>query len=75
MGRALVGQFYLADKRVIDFDFLSAELPPAFPVKGFRFVDYDFLHKLSQQEAAEKVDTTAYIWYNVIIKYRRWYHG
>ena len=25
-------------------------------------------------EAAEKVDTTAYIWYNVIIKYRRWYH-
>ncbi len=26
-------------------------------------------------EAAEKVDTTAYIWYNVIIKYRRWYHG
>ena len=27
------------------------------------------------KEAAEKVDTTAYIWYNVIIKYRRWYHG
>ncbi len=26
-------------------------------------------------EAAEKVDTTAYIWYNIIIKYRRWYHG
>ena len=26
-------------------------------------------------EAAEKVDTTAYIWYNAIIKYRRWYHG
>ena len=25
--------------------------------------------------AAEKVDTTAYIWYNIIIKYRRWYHG
>lgn len=23
-GRALVGQFYLADKRIIDFDFLSA---------------------------------------------------
>ena len=22
------------------------ELPSAFPVKGFRFVDYDFLHKL-----------------------------
>ncbi len=22
-------------------------------------------------EAAEKVDTTAYIWYNVIIQYRR----
>ena len=42
----LVGQLYLADKRVIDFDFLSAELPPAFPVKGFRFVDNDFLHKL-----------------------------
>lgn len=27
------------------------------------------------EEAAEKVDTTAYIWYNIIIKYRRWYHG
>lgn len=27
------------------------------------------------EEAAEKVDTTAYIWYNMIIKYRRWYHG
>ncbi len=27
------------------------------------------------KEAAEKVDTTAYIWYNAIIKYRRWYHG
>ena len=27
------------------------------------------------REAAEKVDTTAYIWYNIIIKYRRWYHG
>ena len=26
-------------------------------------------------EAAEKVDTTAYIWYNVIIKYRRWHYG
>ena len=25
--------------------------------------------------AAEKVDTTAYIWYNIIIKYRRWYYG
>ncbi len=45
--RALcVGQFYLADKRTIEFDFLSAELPLAFPVKGFRFVDYGFLHKL-----------------------------
>ena len=29
----------------------------------------------SVREAAEKVDTTAYIWYNIIIKYRRWYHG
>ncbi len=29
----------------------------------------------SEQEAAEKVDTTACIWYNIIIKYRRWYHG
>ena len=28
------------------------------------------------REAAEKVDITAYIWYNVIIiKYRRWYYG
>ena len=27
------------------------------------------------EEAAEKVDTTAYIWYNVIIKYRRWHYG
>lgn len=26
-------------------------------------------------EAAEKVDITAYIWYNVIIQYRRWYYG
>ncbi len=26
-------------------------------------------------EAAEKVDITAYIWYNVIIKYRRWHYG
>ena len=32
------------------------------------------LHR-SYFEAAEKVDTTAYIWYNIIIKYRRWYHG
>ena len=32
-GRALgIGKFYLADKRVIDFDFLSVELPPAFAV-------------------------------------------
>ena len=31
-GRAFVGQFYLADKRIIDFDFLSAEFPPAFVV-------------------------------------------
>lgn len=30
---------------------------------------------LTPEEAAEKVDTTAYIWYNIIIKYRRWYHG
>ena len=30
---------------------------------------------IQNSEAAEKVDTTAYIWYNVIIKYRRWYHG
>jgi hypothetical protein len=28
-----------------------------------------------EREAAEKVDTTAYIWYNVIIKYRRWHYG
>ncbi len=27
------------DKRMIDFDFLSAKLPPAFPVRGFQFVD------------------------------------
>ena len=52
-GRALVGKLYLADKRGIDFDFLSAELPPAFPVKGFRFVDNDFLHKLPQQGRGE----------------------
>ena len=26
-------------------------------------------------EAAEKVDTIVYIWYNVIIKYRRWHYG
>ena len=26
-------------------------------------------------EAAEKVDTAVYIWYNIIIKYRRWYYG
>ena len=30
---------------------------------------------LQNGEAAEKVDTTACIWYNIIIKYRRWYHG
>ena len=30
---------------------------------------------LTTKEAAEKVDTTAYIWYNVIIKYRRWHYG
>ena len=27
------------------------------------------------EEAAEKVDTAVYIWYNIIIKYRRWYYG
>ena len=32
-------------------------------------------HPPQKAEAAEKVDTTAYIWYNIIIKYRRWYHG
>ena len=32
--RALLGQLCLADKRVIDFDFLPAELPPLFLVLG-----------------------------------------
>ncbi len=30
---------------------------------------------LPVMEAAEKVDTTACIWYNVIIKYRLWHYG
>ncbi len=30
---------------------------------------------LPPTEAAEKVDTTVYIWYNIIIKYRRWHYG
>ena len=30
---------------------------------------------LAPIEAAEKVDTIVYIWYNVIIKYRRWHYG
>ncbi len=40
--------------------------------KNQKAVDNITLHI---REAAEKVDTTAYIWYNVIIKYRRWHYG
>lgn len=56
------GKNQSAAKKVIQkdlFDLNAADLKSLCPVK----------------EAAEKVDTTAYIWYNIIIKYRRWYHG
>ena len=33
------------------------------------------MHRPMWEEAAEKVDTTVYIWYNIIIKYRRWHYG
>ena len=33
------------------------------------------INPLLCREAAEKVDTTVYIWYNVIIKYRQWKMG
>lgn len=37
--------------------------------------EYPFNIPPERDETAEKVDTTAYIWYNIIIKYRRWYYG
>ena len=43
-------------------------------IESFTWQDDNKLY-IDVKEAAEKVDTTAYIWYNVIIKYRRWHYG
>ena len=44
-GRALFGQVYLADKRIIDFNFL----PAVFVLVIAALMHYDFLDKLPQQ--------------------------
>ena len=54
---------------VFEFDFSTEEM---IAVEG-NTVYHTIPHYA--EEAAEKVDTTAYIWYNVIIKYRRWHYG
>ena len=46
---SISGQVHLPHKGVVNLDLLPPLLAPTFPVQGYRFMNHDLLHKLTQE--------------------------